>query len=674
MILLCAGAIGACGQDNGGDGETGETAAALGVNLDNMDRDVSPREDFFRYVNGTWLEETEIPADRSRYGSFDELREQAEEDLRVLVQDVSGAEDVEPGSARQMIRDFYRSYMDEERAAELGVSPVADLLDEVAGIESRQQLQAAFARLPSEGVGGPFAFYVRQDARNSDEYISYLSQSGLGLPDRSYYVEDDNADMLEQYAAHVERMLELSGHESPGEAARAVVSLETALAENQWTRVENRDPVKTYNRKTLAELSELAPGLDWQAMVETAGAEDIESVVVRQPDYLAALPGILEEVALSDWRDYLHWRIIDRYAGLLSPEFVEADFEFKGRTLQGKEEPRPRWKEAIDTLDSVVGFQLGKLYVERHYDEQASRRMEALVDNLMVAFEETLRESPWMSEATRAEALDKLDNFNTKIGYPEKWRSYEGLEIRPDDLVGNYRRSRQYEYERMLDRLGEPVDRDEWFMTPHTVNAYYSPQMTEIVFPAAILQPPFFNVEADDAVNYGAIGAVIGHEISHGFDDSGRRVDGAGNLRDWWSADSEAEFQDRAQVLVDQFDRFEPIEGRTVNGELTLGENIGDHGGLRVAWRAYQHSLDGEAAPEIEGFTGAQRFFLGWGQIWRIAYRDEAMKQYLQTDSHSPGEYRVNGALPNIPGFYEAFEPQPGDGMYLPESERADIW
>ena len=677
MVLLVASALmAACERDD--DGTVGEAStertAALGVDLDNMDPNVRPQDDFFRFVNGRWMERTEIPSDRARYGSFDQLSEQAERDLRVLVEEVSDQEGLEEGSAGQMIRDFYLAYMDEDRLESLGVEPIADLLADIDAISDRQELRQMLAALPARGVGGPFSFFVRQDAQDSDRYVSYLSQSGLGLPERDYYFDEGNADTREAYLAHIERMKGLLGHEAPEDIAEAIMALETRIAEHHWTRVQNRDPVATYNLKSLDELAALAPDFDWQAYIAEVGLEDVEEVVVRQPDYLSAITEIIVDTDVSLWQDYLRWRALSSYAPLLSAEFADAHFDFRGRVLQGLEEQRPRWEQAIDSLNSVLGFQLGKLYVERHYDDESSQRMAEMVDNLMVAFEQTLKESPWMSPDTRDEALDKLANFNTKIGYPDKWRDYDGLVIRSDDLVGNIMRSRAFEYERMLARLGQEVDRDEWFMTPQTVNAYYSPTMTEIVFPAAILQPPFFDVNADDAVNYGAIGAVIGHEISHGFDDSGRRVDGDGNLRDWWSEGSEAEFQERAQVLVDQFNKEEPLDGVNISGEATLGENIADHGGLRVAWRAYQLSLEGEEAPVIEGFTGEQRFFLGWGQIWRILFREEALRQHLQTRPHSPGEFRVNTTLPNIPGFYEAFDVQPGDAMYLPEEERADIW
>jgi putative endopeptidase len=466
----------------------------------------------------------------------------------------------------------------------------------------------------------------------------------------------------------------LAGVDDAAGAAERILDLETRLARAQWTRVQNRDRVATYNLRSLRRLGNEVPGVDWEAWLEAAGAGGEQEIVVRQPDYLAAAVEIMDRVPLDTWKEYLRWHALRNHAPLLSARFADAHLYFHGRVLQGLEAQRPREERAIDAVDSAVGFQLGKLYVERHFREEARERMAELVENMKAAFEIAIEEAVWMSEGTREEAQAKLASFNTKIGFPEKWRDYDGLEIRADDLVGNVMRSRSFEYGRMLDRLGSEVDRDEWFMTPQTVNAYYSPSFNEIVFPAAILQPPFFNVEADDAVNYGAIGAVIGHEISHGFDDQGRRMDAHGNLRDWWSEASEEEFMRRAERIIEQFSSYEPLDGVNINGRLTLGENIADHGGMRVAWQAYLMSLDGEEPPVIAGYTGAQRFFIGWAQIWRIKFRDEALRQHLQTRPHSPGEFRTNGVLRNLDEFHEAFDTREGDGMWRAPEERARIW
>lgn len=674
--LLCAGlVIAACAPDN--DRDEGNESR-LGINLDNIDDNVRPQDDLFRHVNGGWMERTEIPGDRSRWGAFDELSQQAEEDLREIVTELEEREGLESGSNEQLIRDFYISFMDEEAVEERGVEPITDLLEEIAGLDERTALPAALATLQKRGVSGPFSFFVSQDPQDSSRYISMLTQSGLGLPDREFYrdLDEDGEALLADYEEHVARMLGLIDYPEPQAHAERILELETEIAEAHWTRVQNRDPVATYNLKSIAELKELAPDFDWDGYLEATGATDAEEVVVRQPDQIERAAELLDEVELGLLQAYLSWHLVRNNARLLSSEFADAHFDFYNRRLEGVEEQRPRWERAVNTLNEVVGHALGRIYVERHFDENAREEMAELVDNVTAAFETTLRENPWMSEGTREEALDKLEGFNTKIGHPEEgdWREYDGLEISPDELLGNYMRSRAFEFERMVGRLGEDVDRGEWFMTPQTVNAYYSPSMNEIVFPAAILQPPFFDPEADPAVNYGGIGAVIGHEISHGFDDSGRQVDADGNLRDWWSEGSEDEFDERASVLVEQFGSFEPIEGMTIDGEATLGENIADHGGLRVAHRAYRMSLEGEEPEEIAGYTGDQRFFMGWGQVWRTLYREQALRQHLQTRPHSPGEYRVNGTVPNMAAFYEAFDVREGDALYLPEAERADIW
>lgn len=680
LMLLSTGLVlAACAQDEDREAiPEADPEPELGVNLDNLDRDVRPQDDLFRFVNGGWLERTEIPGDRSRWGAFDELNQEAEENLREIVEEVSEKEGVEEGSPEQMIRDFYLSFMDEDTVEEAGTEPIEDLLAEIADIDERDAIPGTLATLQKRNVTGPFSFFVSQDPQDSERYISMLTQSGLGLPDRDYYHDDgESAEQIRKaYEQHVARMLDLIDYDSPEEHAERIMAFETEVADSHWTRARNRDRVATYNLKTLDELRELAPAFDWDAYIGATGAEDIEEIVVRQPDHMTTAGEILEDMELDLLRAYLSWHVVRNYASLLSSEFDEAHFDFYSRTLQGVEEQRPRWERAINTLNTVVGFQLGKLYVERHFEEDAREQMAELVDNVTAAFEVTLRENPWMSDETREEALEKLSSFNTKIGHPDEgdWRDYDGLDIDASELVGNYMRSRAFEYERMIGRLGEEVDRGEWFMTPQTVNAYYAPSMNEIVFPAAILQPPFFDPDADQAVNYGGIGAVIGHEISHGFDDQGRQMDADGNLRDWWSEGSEEEFSDRAQVLIDQFSTYEPLEGMNIDGEVTQGENIADHGGLRVAHRAYRKALDGAEAPEIEGFTGDQRFFLGWGQVWRTLYRDEALQQHLQTAPHSPGEYRVNGTVVNMQSFYDAFDVSEGDDLYLPEAERADIW
>jgi putative endopeptidase len=651
-------------------------APTLGFDTTNFDRSVRPQDDFFRFANGGWLARTEIPSDRSRFGSFDELREQSQIAVRTLIEETAAREDVAQGSDAQKVRDLYRSYMDTVTIENLGVEPVRPGLDRIAALSDRDELPALFAELARSGIQTPVGFYVGQDGKQATRYIAYASQSGTGLPDRDYYLKPDPKfeEVRGEYVDYIATLLRLAGQPDPDRAAANVLALETRLAEAQWTRVQNRDREATYNLKTLDELEALTPGFSWSRYLEAVGAERTPGVVVRQPDYFQELDAILAETPLPVIRQYLVFKLLDDASSLLSRPFREARFAFRGQVLSGQKEQSPRWKQAVGTVDRVLGEATGRMYVERHFTPDQKARMEELVSNLTAAFREGIEGLEWMSPETKAQAQQKLAKFNVKIGYPEEWEDYSALEIRPDDLAGNMRRAAVWGFEDMVSRLGQPIDRGEWGMTPQTVNAYYSSTMNEIVFPAAILQPPFFDPAADDAVNYGAIGAVIGHEISHGFDDQGSRSDGDGNLRNWWTEQDQEEFAARTGELAAQYDAYEPLPGESINGRLTLGENIGDLSGLSVAYKAYRRSLGGQPAPVIAGFTGDQRFFLGWAQIWRSKSHDEALRQQLLTDPHSPGEYRTNGVLTNIPAFYDAFDVEEGDGMYIPPEERVKIW
>lgn len=651
-----------------------------GIELDNMQLTVRPQDHFYRYINGTWLDQTEIPADRARWGSFDELREQSQEQVLEIILDLSESQH-EPGSDGQKIADMYRSFMDTLIIEELGLSPIQPELDRIDALAAHDDLVDFWGQQQQYRFGTPVNVFVSIDLMQSDRHITSASQSGLGLPDRDFYLRDDerSRQLLDEYRNYIKRLWEaaewdLAGWGNSDDAAERILDLESSIAENHWTRVENRDRQATYNKKTIAELSEMAPDFDWQRMLEQTGLGEINELVVRQPSYLQAFSEMWEDVALEDWKAYLRFHLLRRSASALSSNLADIHFDFYGRVLSGQEEQRSRERRTVSTTESVLGFMVGKEYVERHYPREAADRMTDMIGNLKIAFDQSIRELEWMSDATKEEALAKLTNFNAKIGYPEVWRDYDCVEIRPDDLIGNLRRSSLCEHERNISRLGERVDREEWGMTPQTVNAYYNVALNEIVFPAAILQPPFFNVEADDAVNYGGIGGVIGHEISHGFDDQGRRSDGDGNLRDWWTEQDEARFQTLAQIMIDQYSAYNPIDDMNINGELSLGENIADLGGVNVAFRAWQNSLNGEPSPVLDGFTGEQRFFMGWGQIWRIKFRDEALRRQLVTGPHSPGEYRVTGILSNMPEFYKAFEVQPGDPMYRDEEIRVRIW
>ncbi|MDT0632425.1 M13 family metallopeptidase [Rubrivirga sp. S365] len=655
---------------------------ALGLDTEAMDPEVRPQDDLFRAVNGRWLSTTDIPADKSRYGSFDMLREEAEDNVRAIIEDAASGREVDPDARK--IGDFYAAYMDSARVEALGLAPLQPDLDRIEAVNSAEDLARYFAQNRTGFGPSPVAGYVSVDDRDSDRHVFFLTQSGLGLPDKSYYLEDRFADARDAYVDYLARLYELAGWPDGAEAAQTVLDLETELAERQWTRVENRDPEARYNPMSVADLGAAYPNVHFDAMLDEMDvADQIDSLVVRQPSYLAGLDSLMAEVPLEDWTTYARARALSEAAGLLPAAYGEANFNFYGRALSGAEEDRPRWKKAVGATSGALGEAVGRIYVDRHYPQEAADRMEALILNLQEAFRQSINQNPWMTDATKAEALQKLDNYTFKIGYPDVWEDYTALEVSPTDLVGNARAAAEWAYEDNLGKLGEPVDRTEWGMTPQTVNAYYNPAFNEIVFPAAILQPPFFNIEADDAVNYGGIGAVIGHEFSHGFDDQGSQYDAEGNLRNWWSDADRAEFEERADQIVAQYDAYAPFDDANVQGSLTLGENIADLAGLTMAYRAYQISLDedgdgvvspSEEAPVIDGYTGDQRFFMGWAQVWRILHREPYLRQLLQVDSHSPGEYRANGPLGNVPAFYDAFDVEPGDALYVAPEDRIVLW
>ncbi|QDE68231.1 M13 family metallopeptidase [Myxococcus xanthus] len=653
-----------------------EAVRSLGVELKHLDRDVRPQDDFYTFVNGNWLKTTSIPADRARYGTIIELVDKAELAMRAIIEESATAKERHPGSTAQKVGDLYNSFMDTQHIESLGLKPVRDELERVKAVKRADALPELFATLLREGVPVPFGIFVGQDQKQATRYTVYATQLGLGLPDRDYYTKQEPrfVEVRAAYVAYIEKLLTLAGEKNAKKAAQDVMAFETALAAKQWDRARNRDREKTYNPKTVAELDALTPGFSWGRFLKASGAEATPSVIVRQPDYLEALGGLLKSTPLPVIKQYLALKVLDTRAPLLSSAFDQAHFEFRGKTLQGLEENRPRWKRGVAQVNEVVGEAVGQLYVERHFSPDSKKRMQELVANLREAFRKGIDGLDWMSPATKAQAQAKLEKFGVKIGYPDKWRDYSSLDIVAGDLVGNVRRGELFDHQRAVGKLGKPIDREEWGMTPQTVNAYYSSTMNEIVFPAAILQPPFFDPEADDATNYGAIGGVIGHEFSHGFDDQGSRSDGDGNLRDWWTPEDKTGFEQRTNMLVNQYNGFSPLEAMNVNGKLTLGENIGDLSGLTVAYQAYKLSTQGKTPPVIDGFSGDQRFFLGWGQIWRGLYRDDAMRQMLLTDPHSPPRYRVNGVVRNMPEFYEAFGVKEGDANWLPPEQRVKIW
>ena len=647
-----------------------------GIDMSGFDSGVRAQDDFFDHVNGKWVAETEMPADKARWGTFDKLRDNAREDVRALIEEVSAAEAAEPGSATQKIRDYYNAFMDPTTPNELGVEAIRAELDQIAAVENLDDLFRAFATLGVYGVDAPIAAGVFSDMKDPNTNVVYIVESGITLPDRDYYLLEDEQFVKgrELYREYVARLFDLAGIEGGADKADALYNLEHALAEAHWTKEENRNPVATYNPKTLDELEALAPNYPWRVAMEAAEIPERDFYIVRQPSFYEGANQVLVDTPIETWKDYLAFQTIDNFAAILGDEFFQAQFDFYQAGLSGISEPEERWKRAVNAVNGTLGELLGQLYVDKHYQEQAKVRMDVMIANLVEAYRQSITDLEWMSEETKQQALVKLSKFNPKVGYPEEWRDYSAMNIVAGDLAGNVKRAATFEYNRNIDKLDKPVDKNEWFMNPQTVNAYYNPVWNEIVFPAAILQPPFFNVEADDAVNYGGIGAVIGHEIGHGFDDQGRQFDGDGNLRDWWTAEDAERFDERKNKLAAQYDGYEVIDGLTINGQFTSGENIGDLGGLGIAYKAYQISLDGKEAPVIDGFTGDQRFFLGWAQVWRSKARDEEAKRLLTVDPHSPAKFRANGAAVNIDAYYAAFDVKEGDGMYLPPEERVKIW
>ncbi|MGW0162976.1 M13 family metallopeptidase [Mycobacterium sp. NPDC003323] len=647
-----------------------------GIDLQYVDSDVRPQDDLFGHVNGRWLTDYEIPADRATDGAFRTLADRAEEQVRDIITDAA-ATDAPAGTDERRIGDLYASFMDEDTVARVGVAPLLAELDTIAAAPDRDALAAVVGTLQRTGVGGGAGVYVDTDSKDSTRYLLHVSQSGLGLPDESYYREPSHEAILAAYPGHIARMLTLVyGAGEHAATAERIVALETKLAAAHWDVVKRRDADLTYNLRTFDELPDEAPGFDWSGWVGALGAAPDE-VVVRQPDYLIAFAALWAGEDLELWKQWLSWRLISARASLLTDELVAENFAFYGRTLSGTEAIRDRWKRGVGLVESLMGDAVGKLYVQRHFPPEAKSRMDELVANLREAYRVSITNLPWMTPETRDRALEKLDKFTPKIGYPAKWRDYSALVIDRADLYGNYRRGYAVEYDRDLAKLGGPVDRDEWFMTPQTVNAYYNPGMNEIVFPAAILQPPFFDAGADDAANYGGIGAVIGHEIGHGFDDQGAKYDGDGNLVDWWTDADRTEFGHRTAALIEQYEAFSPRNldaAHHVNGAFTVGENIGDLGGLSIALLAYELSLDGKEAPVIDGLTGVQRVLFGWAQVWRTKSRDAEAIRRLATDPHSPPEFRCNGVIRNLDSFHEAFEVTPEDELYLDPEHRVRIW
>jgi len=649
-----------------------------GIAVEYIETSVRPQDDFFNYQNGKWLAHTEIPADKSGWGAFEILDENIRAQLRAIIEAAAADPAKVPGSDAQRIGDFFASYMDEARLEQLGLSPLDADLAKVAALQDKKDIPALIGWLNRAGYGAPYSFQIHQDNRDSTRYIADMGQDGLGLPDRDYYLKKSDrklADTLAKYQQHVQRMLALAGDSNAAANAQAIVALETALARLQWDKVEMRNPVKTYNKFELAKLPALTPGYNWDQYLQGSGlAGKVDYLIISQPSYFKGFNQLLAKTPLDTWKTYFRWQVLHANAPYLNKAFALENFGFYGKVLSDVQEQEPRWKRAVNATDNALGESLGKLYVAQHFPPERKAHMEQMVKNLLATYKQSIDQLDWMTPATKQEAQAKLAKFMTKIGYPNKWRDYSPVLVKADDLVGNVHRASAFNYDWNLNKLGKPIDRDEWGMTPQTVNAYYNPELNEIVFPAAMLQPPFFDADADDAANYGAIGAVIGHEISHGFDDQGAQYDGDGNLRDWWSKADHKQFAARSKMLVKQYSAFSPVKGYHVNGELTLGENIADNSGLAIAYKAYLLSLHGQPAPVIDGLSGEQRFYMGFAQSWRSKIREAQAIVYLKSDPHSPDRFRTNGSVRNQPGFYSAFGVKPGDKLYLPPKDRVIMW
>ena len=664
------------------DNPSTDTQRPSGLDLRYINTDVRSQDDLYQHVNGTWIRDHVIPADRPIDGAFLALRDLSEERVRDIITDAP---------ADSQIGAFYASFMDTDAVEAAGVAALGPDLAEIDAATDSDALALAMARLERSGIGGLIGAYVNNDAKNSTEYILYLVQYGIGLPDESYYREEQYGPIREQYTEHIARMLELAGlatsDDSRGRAEK-IVALETRIAAAHWDVVARRDADKTYNPVTWDELPTLAPGFPWHDWAREVGGteETFGRLVAMQPDFLTAVADLWATEPLETWTEWLRWRVVTSRAPYLTSDLVDENFRFFGTAMSGTEEIKARWKRGVAAVEAALGEEVGKEYVARHFPPGHKARMEELVANLTAAYRYSINRLPWMTPATQERALAKLEAFVPKIGYPDEWRDYSGLEVQADDLLGNVRRSAAFEHDYELGKLGGPVDRGEWHMTPQTVNAYYNPVMNEIVFPAAILQPPFFDAEADDAANYGAIGAVIGHEIGHGFDDQGSKYDGDGNLVDWWTDEDRSAFSTRVDALIEQYQGLTPDglnpESDHVNGAFTVGENIGDLGGLTIALLAYRLALgaDGEPAegndvgPEIDGLTGIQRLISSWAIVWRTKTREEEAARRLAVDPHSPPEFRCNQVVKNIDDFHEAFGVTEGDGMWMAPEERVSIW
>ncbi|ARD45372.1 M13-type metalloendopeptidase [Colwellia sp. PAMC 21821] len=653
-----------------------KTALASGIDKANMDLSVRPQDNFYRYVNGAWLNNNEIPGDKTSIGSFYDLRDEADDNVKAIIEELAATKGLKMGSDEQKVADLFRSFMDTETRNAAGTAPIQAIFDRINSLKDKNELATFFGENQKVGVGSPLAFYISVDAKDSTRYATHVWQSGLGLPDRDYYFNETERfeELRSGYVAHIENMFNLAGLKDGKAAAQTIMALETKLAGFHWTKVESRDSTKRYNKFDVADLNTVTDAFNWTAFLEAQGVAAQKDLIVNQPSFVKGFGETFAATSLADWQTYLTFHTLSNFSSSLTTALGNENFDFFSKQLSGREEQRPMWKRGVSAVNSNLGEVIGKVYVARHFKPEAKTRMTELVENLRGAYGASIDDLEWMSDSTKKAAHVKLASFDPKIGYPDKWEDYSALVIKSDDLVGNYMRSGIVSHNKEVAKLGGPIDRQEWGMTPQTVNAYYNPTKNEIVFPAAILQPPFFNLNADDAVNYGGIGAVIGHEMGHGFDDQGSKYDGDGNMRNWWTDEDLAAFKVRTDNLVAQYSNYSVFDDLNVNGELTLGENIGDLSGVTIAYKAYKASLNGKEATVIDGLTGDQRFFMGYAQVWRGKMVEKSLRNRVATDPHSPAEFRALGSLSNMPEFYRAFDVKEGDAMYIAPEKRVKIW
>ncbi len=682
--VLCSSLFITAGYGNAGDTNSvksdtvtmQKTALASGIEKANMDTSVRAQDNFYQHINGGWLKKTEIPGDKTAIGSFYDLRDQADADVKAIIEELAATKNLTLGSNEQKVADLFRSYMDIESRNKAGIKPIQSILDDISHIKDKNALAVFFGKTQRIGINNPLAFYIEVDAKDSSRYATHIWQNGLGLPDKDYYFNEAERfiKLRKGYVKHIENMFNLAGLPNGEIAAKNIMALETQLAELHWTRVQVRDSEKRYNKFATNKLNQLTEHFNWQAYLVAQDVSQQKDIIINQPDFIQGFGDVFANTSVDDWKTYLTFHSLSQFASYLTTDIDNENFNFFSKQLSGRKEQRPQWKRGVSVVNGNLGEVIGKVYVSRHFTPAAKSRMSHLVENLRNAYGSSINDLDWMSEETKKSAHVKLAAFTPKIGYPDKWEDYSALTIKADDLVGNINRSGELNHKKQVEKLGGPIRKWEWGMTPQTVNAYYNPTVNEIVFPAAILQPPFFNMAADDAVNYGGIGAVIGHEMGHGFDDQGSKYDADGNLRNWWSEKDLAEFGKRTKSLVDQYSGYQVFDDLNVNGELTLGENIGDLSGVTIAYKAYKASLNGKDAPIIDGLTGDQRFFMGYAQIWRSKIVEKSMRNRVATDPHSPGEFRALGSLSNMNEFYKAFDVKPGDKMYLAEDKRVKIW